>query len=53
MGDYGYVDGWCLFQNPIDRANDPSLGIACRLPSFHASVRRASVLLSSRPMRRE
>jgi hypothetical protein len=38
MGDYGYVDEWCPFQNPIDRADDPSLGIACRLPSFLATV---------------
>ena len=35
MGNYSHIDGRRPIQNPIDRTNDPSLGIACgaKVPS--------------------
>jgi hypothetical protein len=39
MGNYSHVDRRSRFQNVIDGADDPSLGVACGFPSPYASVR--------------
>ena len=39
MGNYSYIDGRSRFQNIIDSAADPSLGVTCGFPSPYASTR--------------